>query len=153
MVDERQTVRDILDNLFEKTHCDSTIEWCLYEENPELQIGKHASRQGRYPSFIKNPSLKFPNMTKVELQADNKRSLFILFSYLSKHFNSRNCSQYYSYYSYLLLKQDIQLAKTLPQVGSLLALHPIQLTSKVAEEAKEILWKTALILTNNHSRS
>lgn len=91
MVDERQTVRDILDNLFEKTHCDCTIEWCLYEENPELQIGKHASRQGRYPSFIKNPSLKFPNMTKVE-QADNKRSLFILFSYLSKHFNSRNCS-------------------------------------------------------------
>ncbi|CAI9593115.1 unnamed protein product, partial [Staurois parvus] len=24
MVDERQTVRDILDNLFEKTHCDCT---------------------------------------------------------------------------------------------------------------------------------
>nr|DBA25150.1 TPA: hypothetical protein GDO54_012714 [Pyxicephalus adspersus] len=38
MVDERQTVRDILDNLFEKTHCDCSIEWCLYEENPELQI-------------------------------------------------------------------------------------------------------------------
>ncbi|KAM4705178.1 amyloid beta A4 precursor protein-binding family B member 1-interacting protein [Rhinophrynus dorsalis] len=38
MVDERQTVRDILDNLFEKTHCDCTIEWCLYEVNPELQI-------------------------------------------------------------------------------------------------------------------
>lgn len=38
MVDERQTVRDILDNVFEKTHCDCNIEWCLYEENPELQI-------------------------------------------------------------------------------------------------------------------
>ncbi|XP_040290327.1 amyloid beta A4 precursor protein-binding family B member 1-interacting protein [Bufo bufo] len=38
MVDERQTVREILDNLFEKTHCDYAVEWCLYEENPELQI-------------------------------------------------------------------------------------------------------------------
>ncbi|CAJ0963722.1 unnamed protein product [Ranitomeya imitator] len=37
MVDERQTVREILDNLFEKTHCDFAVEWCLYEENPELQ--------------------------------------------------------------------------------------------------------------------
>ncbi|MEE6466959.1 hypothetical protein FKM82_007103 [Ascaphus truei] len=38
MVDERQTVRDVLDNLFEKTHCDCTIDWCLYEVHPELQI-------------------------------------------------------------------------------------------------------------------
>ncbi|XP_053569883.1 amyloid beta A4 precursor protein-binding family B member 1-interacting protein [Bombina bombina] len=38
MVDERQTVRDVLDNLFEKTHCDCSIEWCLYEVLPELQI-------------------------------------------------------------------------------------------------------------------
>ncbi|XP_053322905.1 amyloid beta A4 precursor protein-binding family B member 1-interacting protein isoform X2 [Spea bombifrons] len=38
MVDERQTVRDILDNLFEKTHCDCTVEWCLYEIISELQM-------------------------------------------------------------------------------------------------------------------
>ncbi|KAM8966728.1 amyloid beta A4 precursor protein-binding family B member 1-interacting protein [Pelodytes ibericus] len=38
MVDERQTVRDVLDNLFEKTHCDCTIEWCLYETLSNLQI-------------------------------------------------------------------------------------------------------------------
>ncbi|KAJ8396810.1 hypothetical protein AAFF_G00014090, partial [Aldrovandia affinis] len=38
MVDERQTVRDVLDNLFEKTHCDCGVDWCLYETNPELQI-------------------------------------------------------------------------------------------------------------------
>uniref|UniRef100_A0AAY4A0T9 Amyloid beta A4 precursor protein-binding family B member 1-interacting protein n=1 Tax=Denticeps clupeoides TaxID=299321 RepID=A0AAY4A0T9_9TELE len=37
MVDERQTVRDVLDNLFEKTHCDCNVDWCLYETNPELQ--------------------------------------------------------------------------------------------------------------------
>uniref|UniRef100_A0A8D0C619 Amyloid beta A4 precursor protein-binding family B member 1-interacting protein n=1 Tax=Salvator merianae TaxID=96440 RepID=A0A8D0C619_SALMN len=38
MVDERQVTRDILDNLFEKTHCDCNVDWCLYEVNPELQI-------------------------------------------------------------------------------------------------------------------
>uniref|UniRef100_A0A8C6Z5H1 Amyloid beta A4 precursor protein-binding family B member 1-interacting protein n=1 Tax=Nothoprocta perdicaria TaxID=30464 RepID=A0A8C6Z5H1_NOTPE len=38
MVDERQVTRDILDNLFEKTHCDCNVDWCLYEMYPELQI-------------------------------------------------------------------------------------------------------------------
>ncbi|XP_065522681.1 amyloid beta A4 precursor protein-binding family B member 1-interacting protein [Lathamus discolor] len=38
MVDERQVTRDVLDNLFEKTHCDCNVDWCLYEMYPELQI-------------------------------------------------------------------------------------------------------------------
>ncbi|KAM6087027.1 amyloid beta A4 precursor protein-binding family B member 1-interacting protein isoform 2-T2 [Chlamydotis macqueenii] len=38
MVDERQMTRDVLDNLFEKTHCDCNVDWCLYEMYPELQI-------------------------------------------------------------------------------------------------------------------
>ncbi|KAE8595962.1 hypothetical protein XENTR_v10015922 [Xenopus tropicalis] len=38
MVDELQAVRDVLDNLFEKTHCDCSIEWSLFEVIPELQI-------------------------------------------------------------------------------------------------------------------
>ncbi|XP_072183594.1 amyloid beta A4 precursor protein-binding family B member 1-interacting protein isoform X1 [Excalfactoria chinensis] len=38
MVDERQVTRDVLDNLFEKTHCDCNVDWCLYEVYPELQI-------------------------------------------------------------------------------------------------------------------
>ncbi|XP_007899363.1 amyloid beta A4 precursor protein-binding family B member 1-interacting protein [Callorhinchus milii] len=38
MVDETQTVREILDNLFEKSHCDCNVDWCLYEVNPDLQI-------------------------------------------------------------------------------------------------------------------
>ncbi|KAJ8010147.1 hypothetical protein DPEC_G00071960 [Dallia pectoralis] len=38
MVDERQTVRDVLDNLFEKTHCDCNMDWSLFETNPELQL-------------------------------------------------------------------------------------------------------------------
>ncbi|KAL6488325.1 hypothetical protein MHYP_G00020660 [Metynnis hypsauchen] len=37
MVDERQMVRDVMDNLFEKTHCDGNVDWCLCETNPELQ--------------------------------------------------------------------------------------------------------------------
>ncbi|XP_026168453.1 amyloid beta A4 precursor protein-binding family B member 1-interacting protein-like isoform X1 [Mastacembelus armatus] len=38
MVEESQTVRDVLDKLFEKTHCDRSIDWSLCETNPELQI-------------------------------------------------------------------------------------------------------------------
>ncbi|XP_051970811.1 amyloid beta A4 precursor protein-binding family B member 1-interacting protein-like isoform X2 [Xyrauchen texanus] len=37
MVDERQTVREVTDNLFEKTHCDCNIDWCVCETNPDLQ--------------------------------------------------------------------------------------------------------------------
>lgn len=40
MVDERQTVREVLDNLFEKTHCDCSVAWSLFETNPELQLGE-----------------------------------------------------------------------------------------------------------------
>lgn len=45
MVDERQSVRDVLDNLFEKTHCDCNVDWSLCETNAELQLGE--SRQNR----------------------------------------------------------------------------------------------------------
>ncbi|KAF7649866.1 hypothetical protein LDENG_00134350 [Lucifuga dentata] len=37
MVHERQTVREVLDKLFEKTHCDCSIDWSLCETNHELQ--------------------------------------------------------------------------------------------------------------------
>ncbi|CAI5641930.1 unnamed protein product [Oreochromis niloticus] len=38
MVDERQSVREVLDKLFEKTHCDCSTVWSLCETNPELLI-------------------------------------------------------------------------------------------------------------------
>ncbi|KAI3355441.1 hypothetical protein L3Q82_018277 [Scortum barcoo] len=38
MVDERQSVREVLDQLFEKTHCDCNVDWSLCETNPELQL-------------------------------------------------------------------------------------------------------------------
>ncbi len=41
MVDERQTVRDVMDNLFEKTHCDCNVDWCVCETNPDLQTGEY----------------------------------------------------------------------------------------------------------------
>ncbi|XP_069574352.1 amyloid beta A4 precursor protein-binding family B member 1-interacting protein-like [Brachyistius frenatus] len=37
MVDERQTVRELLDQLFEKTHCDQGLGWSMCETNPDLQ--------------------------------------------------------------------------------------------------------------------
>ena len=44
MVDERQTVRDVLDDLFEKTHCDHSLDWSLCENNPDLQAGETHTR-------------------------------------------------------------------------------------------------------------
>lgn len=41
MVDERQTVRDVIDNLFEKTHCDCNVDWSVCETNPDLQTGEY----------------------------------------------------------------------------------------------------------------
>lgn len=56
MVDGRQTVREVLDTLFEKSHCDQNINWSLCETNPELQIGEtsgtHERRQD--PSATSN---------------------------------------------------------------------------------------------------
>lgn len=40
MVDERQNVREVLYNLFEKTHCDCNVDWSLCETNPDLQLGE-----------------------------------------------------------------------------------------------------------------
>ncbi|TWW72905.1 amyloid beta A4 precursor protein-binding family B member 1-interacting protein-like [Takifugu flavidus] len=37
MVDERQVVGEVLDRLFEKTHCDRSIDWSLIETNSDLQ--------------------------------------------------------------------------------------------------------------------
>ncbi|XP_044033390.1 amyloid beta A4 precursor protein-binding family B member 1-interacting protein [Siniperca chuatsi] len=38
MVDERQNVREVLENLFEKTHCDCNVDWSLCETYPDLQL-------------------------------------------------------------------------------------------------------------------
>uniref|UniRef100_H3D7Z6 Amyloid beta A4 precursor protein-binding family B member 1-interacting protein n=1 Tax=Tetraodon nigroviridis TaxID=99883 RepID=H3D7Z6_TETNG len=40
MVDERQSVREVLDNLFEKTHCNCNVDWSLCETNAELQLAE-----------------------------------------------------------------------------------------------------------------
>lgn len=49
MVDERQTVRDVIDNLFEKTHCDCNIDWCVCETNPDLQTGEFNTHAHIHP--------------------------------------------------------------------------------------------------------
>ncbi|KAK7881496.1 hypothetical protein WMY93_029905 [Mugilogobius chulae] len=38
MVDERQNVREVLENMFEKTHCDCNVDWSLCETNHELHL-------------------------------------------------------------------------------------------------------------------
>nr|XP_055070537.1 ras-associated and pleckstrin homology domains-containing protein 1a isoform X2 [Misgurnus anguillicaudatus] len=38
MVDERQTVRQVLDSLLDKSHCGYSLDWCLVEVISELQM-------------------------------------------------------------------------------------------------------------------
>lgn len=40
MVDERQTVRQVLDSLLDKSHCGYSLDWSLVEIITELQTGK-----------------------------------------------------------------------------------------------------------------
>ncbi|KAA8580574.1 hypothetical protein FQN60_013532 [Etheostoma spectabile] len=59
MVDERQTVREVLGNLFEKTHCDCNVDWSLVETNPDLQLDSenkvHFQERGEKYEVFKNP--------------------------------------------------------------------------------------------------
>lgn len=43
MVDERQTVRQVLDSLLDKSHCGYSPDWSLVETITELQMGKGAA--------------------------------------------------------------------------------------------------------------
>lgn len=40
MVDERQTVRQVLDSLLDKSHCGYSPDWSLVETINELQMGE-----------------------------------------------------------------------------------------------------------------
>lgn len=44
MVDERQTVRQVLDSLLDKSHCGYSPDWSLVETITELQMGKGGVR-------------------------------------------------------------------------------------------------------------
>lgn len=43
MVDERQTVRQVLDSLLDKSHCGYSPDWSLVETINELQMGKRGA--------------------------------------------------------------------------------------------------------------
>lgn len=43
MVDERQTVRQVLDSLLDKSHCGYSPDWSLVETITELQMGTSAA--------------------------------------------------------------------------------------------------------------
>ena len=50
MVDERETVREVLDKLFDKTHCNRDIDWSLCESNPDLQTGETGEHERISPT-------------------------------------------------------------------------------------------------------
>lgn len=47
MVDERQTVRQVLDSLLDKSHCGYSPDWSLVETINELQMGKGDNGNGK----------------------------------------------------------------------------------------------------------
>ena len=49
MVDERQTVRQVLDSLLDKSHCGYSPDWSLVETISELQMGKGATTAHFFP--------------------------------------------------------------------------------------------------------
>lgn len=65
MVDERQNVREVLDNLFEKTHCDCNVDWSLCETNAELHLGEFTD--GCQADNERNIDSKTIMSTKVEM--------------------------------------------------------------------------------------
>ncbi|XP_078519560.1 amyloid beta A4 precursor protein-binding family B member 1-interacting protein [Lissotriton helveticus] len=75
MVDERQTVRDILDNLFEKTHCDCTVEWCLYEVYADLQVERFFEDHENVVKILSDWTRDSENKIKF-LQKNEKYALF-----------------------------------------------------------------------------
>ncbi|XP_069504248.1 amyloid beta A4 precursor protein-binding family B member 1-interacting protein isoform X2 [Ambystoma mexicanum] len=75
MVDERQTVRDVLDNLFEKTHCDCTVEWCLYEVYADLQVERFFEDHENVVKTLSDWTRDSENKIKF-LQKNEKYALF-----------------------------------------------------------------------------
>lgn len=81
-VDERQTVREVLDKLFEKTHCNRDIDWSLCESNPELQTGE----TGVHARWTNSPTEAGYEAAR-RLKGQNHKCIFfflpaVLFNYL-----------------------------------------------------------------------
>lgn len=60
MVDERQTVRQVLDSLLDKSHCGYSPDWSLVETITELQMGEQAAARGKTPQPNKYCFLYLP---------------------------------------------------------------------------------------------
>lgn len=59
MVDERQTVRQVLDSLLDKSHCGYSPDWSLVETITELQMGKSRAQTGSTTSDSNKHCLQF----------------------------------------------------------------------------------------------
>lgn len=59
MVDERQTVRQVLDSLLDKSHCGYSPDWSLVETITELQMGKSGAQTGSTTPQSNNHCLQF----------------------------------------------------------------------------------------------
>ncbi|KAF3858630.1 hypothetical protein F7725_011831 [Dissostichus mawsoni] len=82
MVDERQTVREVLDTLFEKTHCDCSIDWSLCETNPELQI----ERGFEDHEHVVEPLSSWTRLSENKMYFVSRPQKYVMFTHPQEHF-------------------------------------------------------------------
>ncbi|XP_063076066.1 amyloid beta A4 precursor protein-binding family B member 1-interacting protein-like [Engraulis encrasicolus] len=70
MVDDRQTTRDVLDYMFEKSHCDCSEEWGLCETNPHLQIDRAFEDHERLVDYLSTWSRDTENQLHFQRRLD-----------------------------------------------------------------------------------
>ncbi|XP_020505352.2 amyloid beta A4 precursor protein-binding family B member 1-interacting protein [Labrus bergylta] len=75
MVDERQTVREVLDKLFEKTYCDCSVDWSLCETNPGLQI----ERGFEDHEFLFEPLSAWPHESENKIYFVSRPEKYVMF--------------------------------------------------------------------------
>lgn len=72
MVDERQTVRQVLDSLLDKSHCGYSPDWSLVETITELQMGKGGAARSRINSVYSDCRRHFCSMDVVCVEHEPK---------------------------------------------------------------------------------
>ncbi|XP_070700539.1 amyloid beta A4 precursor protein-binding family B member 1-interacting protein-like [Pempheris klunzingeri] len=132
MVNERQTTREVLDKLFEKTHCDGSIDWSLCETNPELQT----ERGFEDHEYLVEPLSAWSRQTENRIYFMSRPQKYVMFTdpqlfYMRK--KERACSSgIHEQAKKLLLKEHFE--------GSTVIVPALEGTLYLKENGKKV-WK------------
>ncbi|XP_034039896.1 amyloid beta A4 precursor protein-binding family B member 1-interacting protein-like [Thalassophryne amazonica] len=137
MVDERHTVREVLDKLFEKTHCDCSVDWSLCETNPEL----HTERLFEDHEYLLETLSAWTRNSKNQMYFLFKPEKYMLFKQPQVFYMWRKAKTYLSTISEqaktLLLQENFE--------GSALIVPDLEGTLFLKEEGKKV-WKPRYFL-------